>query len=115
MRASELTKVVRPNKAKDLLEDGEFKTFFADDHGWNVLGDGATQLPDGRPISEFVAVNDNDAAKTKKKRTSSEEAKEERTSEAKEEGTSEAKEVKEVKGEGDADVEGVPDSDSAPC
>ena len=58
MRGAELTKVGRPNKSKDLLEVGELGKLFGEDHGWNVLGDDVTRLPDGRPISEFVAVND---------------------------------------------------------
>ena len=58
MRGAELTKVGRPNKAKDLLEAGELKKLFGEDHGWSVLGDDVVHLPDGRPISEFVTVND---------------------------------------------------------
>lgn len=58
MRGAELTKVGRPNKAKDLLEVGELGALFGDDHGWSVLGDDVALLPDGRPVSEFVAVND---------------------------------------------------------
>ena len=58
MRGAELTAVGRPNKAKDLLEDGELRTAFDAERGWTVVADGATKLPDGRPVSEFVAVRD---------------------------------------------------------
>ena len=58
MRGAELTAVGRPNKAKDLLEDGELRTAFGAERGWTVVADGATKLPDGRPVSEFVAVRD---------------------------------------------------------
>ena len=58
MRGAELTAVGRPNKAKDLLEDGELGRAFGAERGWTVVSDGATKLPDGRPVSEFVAVRD---------------------------------------------------------
>ena len=57
MRGAELTAVGRPNKSKDLLEVGELRVLF-EEARWRVLRDDATTLPDGRPVSEFVAVND---------------------------------------------------------
>ena len=57
MRGAELTAVGRPNKSKDLLEVGELRVLF-EEARWRVLRDDATALPDGRPVSEFVAVND---------------------------------------------------------
>ena len=56
MRGAELTPVGRPNKARDLLEAGELREAFARaGRGWDVLCDGRTVIPDGRPVSEFVA------------------------------------------------------------
>ena len=56
-RGAELTPVGRPNKARDLLEAGELRDAFArGGDGWEVLCDGQTVLPDGRPVSEFVAT-----------------------------------------------------------
>jgi len=57
MRGAERTAVGRPNKSKDLLEVGELRVLF-EEARWRVLRDDATTLPDGRPVSEFVAVND---------------------------------------------------------
>ena len=56
MRGAERTPVGRPNKARDLLEAGELREAFARaGRGWDVLCDGRTVIPDGRPVSEFVA------------------------------------------------------------
>ena len=56
MRGAELTPVGRPNKARDLLEAGELRHAFTNaGRGWEVLCDGRTVIPDGRPVSEFVA------------------------------------------------------------
>ena len=55
-RGAELTPVGRPNKARDLLEAGELRDAFERGEGWEVLCDGQTALPDGRPVSEFVAA-----------------------------------------------------------
>lgn len=57
MRGAELTKVGRPNTAKDLLESNELNQLFsAERTEWTVLADNITHLPDDRPLSEFVAV-----------------------------------------------------------
>lgn len=58
MRGAELTAVGRPNKAKDLLEVGELRQVFESEPGWDIVVDDAVTLPDGRPVSEFVAVRD---------------------------------------------------------
>jgi len=58
MRGAELTAVGRPNKAKDLLEVGELRQVFESEPGWDIVIDDAVTLPDGRPVSEFVAVRD---------------------------------------------------------
>ena len=56
MRGAERTPVGRPNKARDLLEAGELRHAFTNaGRGWEVLCDGRTVIPDGRPVSEFVA------------------------------------------------------------
>ena len=56
MRGAERTPVGRPNKARDLLEAGELRDAFTNaGRGWEVLCDGRTVIPDGRPVSEFVA------------------------------------------------------------
>jgi len=54
MRGCETTAVGRPSKDKDLLEVHELRDAFAE---WDVVRDGASTLPDGRPVSEFVAIN----------------------------------------------------------
>ena len=55
-RGAERSRVGRPNKAKDLLEKGELsESFLGSKRGWKVLCDSQTVLPDGRPVSEFVA------------------------------------------------------------
>lgn len=58
MRGAERTAVGRPNKARDLIEAGELRVAFesAGDRRWEVLCDGRTVIPDGRPVSEFVAA-----------------------------------------------------------
>lgn len=57
LRGAELTAIGRPNKAKDLLERGELRGVFetAPSGDWDVLCDGETVIPDGRPVSEFIA------------------------------------------------------------
>ena len=55
-RGAELTAVGRPNKSKDLLEDNELREAHAASGGWQVVVDETVNLPDKRPISEFVAV-----------------------------------------------------------
>jgi SAM-dependent methyltransferase len=65
MRGAERTPVGRPNKARDLLEAGELRDAFARaGKGWEVLCDGRTVIPDGRPVSEFVAARAVDASET---------------------------------------------------
>jgi hypothetical protein len=58
LRGAELTPMGRPNKAKDLLERNELFDTFTQDASllWDVLCDRETQIPDGRPVSEFVAA-----------------------------------------------------------
>ena len=53
MRGCETTDVGRPSKAKDLLEPGELRAAF---EGWDIVVDAVALLPDGRPVSEFVAI-----------------------------------------------------------
>ena len=53
MRGCEASAVGRPTKAKDLLEPGELRDAF---EGWDIVTDAVAILPDGRPVSEFVAI-----------------------------------------------------------
>jgi SAM-dependent methyltransferase len=72
MRGAERTPVGRPNKARDLLEAGELRDAFARaGKGWEVLCDGRTVIPDGRPVSEFVASRAVARAQTSPARESS--------------------------------------------
>ena len=57
-RGAEKTAVGRPNRARDLLEPGELRGWFGEARGFRALADGVAWLPDGRPVSEFVAVKD---------------------------------------------------------
>ena len=57
MRGCEHTAVGRPTKDKDLLEAHELRDAFLGD-GWNSLVDDVVHLPDGRPVSCFVAVRE---------------------------------------------------------
>jgi hypothetical protein len=66
MRGAERTAVGRPNKARDLIEAGEMRVSFEKEREkrWEVLCDGVTVIPDGRPVSEFVAARAVDASET---------------------------------------------------